>query len=312
MINAASYHQSMHVSESDLEPSAGNCPLCGDASRSPIALVQRGPDVTLLRCGRCHGASADRFPKQAVLDRYYAAYYAEENPIRNTEANVTLDKPERLAQRILEHYESEPSTRTVRILDFGGGDGTLSKALAQQLLSSCADAAHIRLCDYSAVPFRSDDGRLRVEVAEDLASVGEGSFDIAIASGILEHLCDPVPELQRMLSLLRPGGIFYARTPAVAEILRLTSRLGIDFDITFPGHVHDLGQAFWDGALRNLPLVGSFRLIRSTPSIVETTFDRNPARTVIAHLAKAPWWLLGRRYKMVGGWEVIVEKERGE
>jgi hypothetical protein len=112
-----------------------------------------------------------------------------------------------------------------------------------------------------------------------------------------------------LLSGLRPGGIFYARTPSLAPILRIFQFLRLPYDFTFPAHVHDLGQKFWESILDCLPLDRcAFQVLLSRPSIVETSFRSNPLRTAISYLLKSPWYILHRHYRLIGGWEVVIHR----
>jgi len=53
-----------------------------------------------------------------------------------------------------------------------------------------------------------------------------------------------------------------------------------------------------------------FHLVRSTPSIVETSFRLSPVVATLSHLLKAPWWVLRQHWGYVGGWEVVVKRIR--
>jgi hypothetical protein len=101
----------------------------------------------------------------------------------------------------------------------------------------------------------------------------------------------------------------YARTPFVLPLAKLIPVV----DIMYPGHVHDMGSAFWGRFVATFGLPA--RLVSSRPSLVETTFARAPARTIAAHLLKAPAVLeqavLGRDHmplwSFVGGWEAVIQ-----
>jgi hypothetical protein len=90
-------------------------------------------------------------------------------------------------------------------------------------------------------------------------------------------------------------------------------RLFPSIDLTFPGHVHDMGPAYWNHFMTTLGFPGE--LLASRPSIVETTLRQAPLRTVAAHLLKAPSHLECRlrgnawsrpAWGYVGGWEVFA------
>jgi hypothetical protein len=92
----------------------------------------------------------------------------------------------------------------------------------------------------------------------------------------------------------------------MSSIVKLAARFGVHIDFTYPGHVHDMGQAFWENVLASLRAGSNFRLVRSRPAIVETEFRMHPSRTAVAYALKSPWWLLRGAYSMVGGWEAVI------
>ena len=102
--------------------------------------------------------------------------------------------------------------------------------------------------------------------------------------------------------------MFYARTPCVAPLMGWAGRLGVRWDFTFPAHLHDLGQAFWEGWFARGGAAERFRIVRSRPSIVETTLSKHLVRTVVARVIKSPWYVLGRSYGLVGGWEIFATR----
>ena len=108
--------------------------------------------------------------------------------------------------------------------------------------------------------------------------------------------------MQRLFALIADGGYFYARTPYVVPLTRLMPRL----DLTYPGHVHDMGMDFWDKVTDAFDFPGV--QIESRPSLVETSFTQAPARTFAAYALKAPARIV-RSWPFVGGWEVVLRRE---
>jgi hypothetical protein len=102
-------------------------------------------------------------------------------------------------------------------------------------------------------------------------------------------------------------GIFYARTPYMLPMMKAFRLIGVNLDFTYPGHIHDLGQAFWENYFTT-EQSDEFQVLASSPSIVATTFGKHFLRTVAAYSLKAPWYLLGKSYKFVGGWEIFAQK----
>lgn len=302
--SATTFHSGAHLAEEQLEAAAAACPLCqSDTERSAALNLQKSPDVDLLSCQRCGGFSASRMPTGEALQIYYRDYY------QDADEKVTFDLPGRLALHIFRRaFPHPPPNRRIDVLDFGGGDGEISRLLAEKILEAGAPAVRILLVDFTAEVRPSDSPRVSLERAVNLDGIEESAFDLVVASAILEHIPHPRRDLTSLLDALRPGGVFYARTPSVVPLLRLCARFGVRWDFTFPGHLHDLGQEFWDGALGWLSLEGAFDVMDARPSPVETTMRSHPMRTIAAHLLKMPWRLLGRSWGFVGGWEIFIRR----
>ena len=310
-MKATSFHSGTHLEETSVLPPEPECPLCSfRGDRLPALQLQSDPDVFLLACPSCRGFSASRLPTNDALRTYYSRYY--EHGVFEDIEKVTFHGPRRFARHVLRKARPFLQRQNLRVLDFGGGAGNLSLAIARLLLEDGASHVHVVLVDYNASLGRSGSPGISVECHEDLNSADATDCDLVLASGILEHIPHPQPDFTRLLSTLRPGGLFYARTPCVAPLFRVLQRMGLPLDFTYPAHVHDMGEGYWSGILGLLPSeFQHYSVVCSQPSIVETAWRRNFVRTVAAHAMKLPWRILGKRYRFVGGWEVFIRKPIG-
>jgi SAM-dependent methyltransferase len=298
MIRATLFHESRVLADAELEAPHTRCLLCGsDAARAPVALIQRTPPVELLRCPDCEGASASRMPTPSALEAYYASYYQPA-----AAAQVTFSGVARFARHIRRTIDARaPQGRRLRVLDFGGGDGSIAIALARE---TAGDDAEIVVVDSGGVHAAAGAG-ISLRHTSSLDDAGDG-FDVVIASAILEHIPESGAALQALLDRLGPDGRFYARTPWTVPMTRLRASV----DVGFPGHVHDLGADFWArAAARHGDRIA---VLRSRPSIVENDLRDAPLRALAAAALKAPAHLEAalRRapsvplWRIVGGWEV--------
>jgi len=100
------------------------------------------------------------------------------------------------------------SARVRRVLDVGCGDGALLRRFHD-------DGAEVVGCDPGMLGRPLDatldaQGALHACTLDELGDVGD--FDLVLAVHVIEHL--PTPNLQPLLNRVRPGGYFYAITPA--------------------------------------------------------------------------------------------------
>ena len=303
MIQATGFHRGLRLRANDIDDAGVICPVCHSArGRRAVYRVQSDPDIVMLACAKCGAASASHMPKPDVLRRYYADYYT------NAAARHTLDEPLRFARHVLGAMPEVSGSGMLRILDFGGGDGSLAIAIAQCLRTrSAAAPIAIDVVDFSP-PRDPGDRDIAIRSYREVTQTA-GTYDIILASAIFEHLPDAHAAIRQVTARAGRRAYMYARTPFVLPLARLLPMI----DITYPAHVHDMGSAFWGRFAATFDL--SARLLSSRPSLVETTFARAPLRTAAAYLLKAPAILeqtvLGRDHSplwgFVGGWEAMIQ-----
>ncbi len=306
-LNVTAYQKSYKLQESDLLPPDNSCRFCGSADRKGVFELQTNPDVQLLRCKNCYAYSSSRMPSDDALASYYNRYY-ESGIFEKTGEQVTSDDSFRQASLLAGKIRKYVPAGDIRILDFGGGDGSISVKMALELLNYQFPHIEIIVVDLNQMEIDSPDSSITISNTQNLDSVN-GEFDIVLASAILEHLPDPNRIIQSLLKFLKTDGVFYARTPSVAKIISTFALMGIKIDFTFPGHLHDLGQKFWNGYMdKCLPDKRNYVILESRPSVSETTYRHYFFRSLVSNLLKLPWYILGSRYEMVGGWTILIKK----
>ena len=302
-MRATSFHKGIHCDVSDIVPVTDACPIClSTEPREAVFQIQTAPDIVMLRCGKCYGCSASHMPKDHVLAKYYSQYYAD------SELKTTTSNTGYFARHVIAPMSGLAGARSLRILDYGGGDGSLAYAIAGQLLGSSQDCrVHIDVVDFES-PRASGDGRISVRSYSDLRDV-EGDYGLIIASAVLEHVPEVNGVIRRLVASARPGAYLYARTPFMIPLARLIGK----FDLTYPAHVHDMGSSVWNRFVQTFDLKAE--TIVSRPSLIETTFLEAPARTIAAFIMKLPSHLelavrrtppIDPIWTLVGGWEVIL------
>jgi len=233
-------------------------------------------------------------PLPEVIEDYYATYYA------GFDRGVTFSNAARFAAHVVRGLPRYAFSSSVRILDYGGGDGTLSRLVAERLIAdgrtACADVTVVDFSQREAE--RSGTITVRFQLPDQPI---EDSHDVVLASAILEHVPDLHPLLTRLHDAIAAGGFFYARTPWAVPLKEIVPRL----DLVYPAHVHDLGRPFWDHFPERFGW--RVRVLASRPSLVAAGVREGPLRALAAAAMKWPARLI-RHWALVGGWEVLMQR----
>lgn len=117
-----------------------------------------------------------------------------------------------------------------KILDLGCGNGSITKFLSDagwNVLGCDPDAQGIEIaCE------RVPAARFRVcGVYDDPSVLGEGQFDVIVASEVIEHLFFPRKLISFTKSLLAPSGYFVLTTPYHAYLKNLAISLMNKWDL---------------------------------------------------------------------------------
>jgi SAM-dependent methyltransferase len=296
-------HWGRKLQASQMSDASQCCPTCGyTGDRKPLLAVQDDPYVAYLECPNCRGCSTSWMPTPTYLAEYYGSYYEPEGP------KITFPSSAgRFARHIAQATLGGFTGSKLRILDFGGGDGTIGKEIAGDFLASHPNATvKIVVADYlEPAPFTQD--RLEFSSVRTLDQAPVAGFDLIVASAILEHVPDLAVTLPVLFRAAAPGGMVYIRVPWVLPLKRWFRSV----PLLWPMHVHDLGPSFWN----RLPERGVLGegVFCSRPPLSETEFCDHFLLTLLSHLMKLPTrveLLLRRRpkdhwWRLVAGWEVI-------
>lgn len=293
----------------DLVDQTRRCPSCGHSGPRPqVCPAHQRPSVMWLLCPDCRAYSASHMPSDDYLDRYYSSYYDDEQ-------GVTFYSDRLLAEHIGSLIGLGIGGSRLRILDFGGGDGSVARILGAKLASECPSVGvEITVVDPGGEPSGFAD-RGGIRFFRTLAEIEDDRFDLVLASAVLEHIPMLAETVSVVLGAVAAGGSFYARTPCSMPFRRIIPA----FPMKFPMHVHDLGPSYWSRAIDRYEIHA--QTIVSQPSLVasEQTWRKLP-RSIASHLCKWPahlertirrqprdfWWPFS------GGWEVVFRRFNSE
>lgn len=307
-MNATTFHKSKHFSENELTSFTRECPFCRTKDRIKIFKIQNNPDVYLYECNKCFAVSAGRMPTSDALNNYYSNYYID------NKKGITMSSEEKFAKHIckviFKNNHLYENKNIFQILDFGGGSGLMSYRLAVLINQFKKDInIGIDIVDYNKNPVVSEFQNIMIKQYDNISHLEKTNYDIIIASAVIDHIPDAGNAISNLFNLMDDNSVFYARTPYMIPLMRVLSLFRMKFDFTFPVHVHDLGNRFWEGFIENMRIPGKYIVLKSQPSLVETSLKQHFTRTIIAYLFKNIWFLF-RFWKVVGGWEIFILKQR--
>jgi SAM-dependent methyltransferase len=176
----------------------------------------------IVRCPACSHMQLARFPTEAELGEAYGEAasddYVEEEAGQRETARVALERIERFTER-------------GAILDLGCWVGFLLAVARERGW----DALGVEPSEFAASYARD---RLGLEVIQDdlfEADLGGRSFQAVVMGDVIEHLPRPDDALDRMASMLAPGGVAYLALPDAGS--RLARRMGARWWSVIPTHV---------------------------------------------------------------------------
>lgn len=195
------------VSEKEIKMNS-LCPICHHETDG-----LRGPSVySLRRCFHCQAIYLNTAPQE--LAEYAAEverqYFGREFAEKSDDWSALYERWNN--QRTLRRLPSPKEKSEPGLLEIGIGSGRLLEAAtlagwrAVGIEASPAVAAHVN--QRFGVPVFA--GLLE----EYQGSLG-GKFDVVIMNHVLEHIPDPVTALDKVRSLLKPGGILHLAVPNI-------------------------------------------------------------------------------------------------
>ena len=284
------------------------CGCCGCKKFKKLIPLYKKPLINYIKCIHCGAVTYDRIYSQQGLDEMYQDDHYYDDYEKKGTSKITFYGAERLANHILKHIDIHRKKK-LSILDFGGGDGEISYIIAQKLLEQKkCKFVNIIVVDYNDSLYPVKSSNIRISHCFPLDKTINSSFDIVLASAIIEHLPNPGEHIKKLFDVTKKGGYVYFRTPYNFPIYKFLKKFGINFVTSYPGHIWDLGQDWWNNMVSSIGYPNdSVKLVRSCPSIVEKSLRFEFFNAAIAYILKSIWWL-DHRWKYVGGWETIYKK----
>jgi len=180
-------------------------------------------EFDVVRCRSCGLARLNPRPDVSELDRIYPPdYYAYGLVARNvTAANHRLPLTEHTKRRVFQHRLHQivekvtTSVGPLRLLDVGCADGRMLDWAKAGPDGARIETHGIDMNEAAVAAARARGHRAVVGRFELDHELEPGTFDLLLASHVIEHVEDPGAFTRRAAELLRPGGLFVVETPNI-------------------------------------------------------------------------------------------------
>ncbi len=189
---------------------AKSCLVCGDTNFVPLGVVDK---YSLLECQQCDLQFLDPAPDEASLNEIYKDYYKAWD-LKHSEKEVSLMKQETFSNyfKLITPYITSGN-----LLDVGCATGELMQ-IAQ---SNGFDVYGVEVSPYGVNLCREQFGEDKViEGNLKFGDFPENFFDIITLSDVLEHIVEPLPFLDALYGILKPGGILMIVTPDTSSVVK--------------------------------------------------------------------------------------------
>jgi SAM-dependent methyltransferase len=177
------------------------CPVCQTESTDSLAEVRTDTNYDLVRCAACGVLFTDARTAPPASE-LYPAFDQSAIPGAATASRKAVSGF--LKRRVAIARQAAPAGRS---LDFGTGSGAFARAMA----ASGFDA--VGLEPFSLGATETSPGLQLVRAPLDEAAPMLGTFDVITLWHVLEHLDDPVPVLNKLATMLQPGGAVLVCVP---------------------------------------------------------------------------------------------------
>jgi SAM-dependent methyltransferase len=222
------------------------CNLCGGASHS-LLWVKEG--FRIVRCDGCGLLFVDNPPTAEQLQEHYSFDTGYHQGLVSSSAEVAKHTAEALANLRVLQQSASPS----RLLDVGCSTGLF--------LSAAREAGW----DINGLEYSADSARVARERLGAVIQQGElvkgrypsASFDVVTMWDVIEHMPDPRAALDVVHDILKPGGLYVAKTPNADGIyprasLAVAGLAGFWGHPEPPGHLYQFSIDTFSRMLRDV------------------------------------------------------------
>lgn len=193
-----------------------DCPMCPGAAKIRVYELDKMDQGkrTLVRCSRCNLLFINpRITRDAITKTYSGRDYFERNTEQTGYRNYLQDRELHLLFFRRQLSELEALVPKGHLLDVGCAGGFL----VEEAIRRGWQAEGVELSEYASDYARNTLGlKVRTGSLRE-AQFADGRFDALVMDDVIEHLENPVTDVQEVWRILKPGGIFLLHTPNAAS-----------------------------------------------------------------------------------------------
>jgi SAM-dependent methyltransferase len=226
-----------------------NCNLCG-AQGNRLITIQN--NYRMVKCDYCGLVYLNPRPSLATLIKLYNDYHQRDGKDEHSWAKL-MEKNFRQASDLLNRLFPDKGN----VLDIGCGYGHFIRIMKDSGWSVTGIEPSSRTSGYAL-----SKGLTVYETTIDDAILSKDFFEAVTAFYVFEHLLDPLAALEKVFTLLKPGGVLVLRLPHTTPLVNLLSLFNIK------NNLYDLPFHLYDFSPRTISLLlekAGFSLIRVTP-----------------------------------------------
>ncbi|MBM3817897.1 MAG: class I SAM-dependent methyltransferase [Acidimicrobiia bacterium] len=188
------------------------CPICGKSPVLPLfgatsPEASDGPEFLLVRCQGCGLVRLDPPPSAAQLAAAYRDQYSPATAATGASLIATWGARLFLTAR---KRRIERLARGRRLLDVGCGTGDFLNVMHE----AGWDVAGV---EPNAEARRRAPASLQERIVDTLDAVSGAPFDVITLWHVIEHLPSPAADIEKLTTLLRPGGALFIAVPNFAS-----------------------------------------------------------------------------------------------
>jgi 2-polyprenyl-3-methyl-5-hydroxy-6-metoxy-1,4-benzoquinol methylase len=208
------------------------CDVCGHNSPKKIWVKN---DYQLMRCGGCGLIYVANPPTSEQLEKLYSFDSGYHKVLVKNETEIARHVGE--AQSNLSTLSK--CSKPAKVLDVGCSTGLF-------LIEAQSAGWAVTGLEYSADSARVAREQNHLNVKQGALQLGmfpPASFDVVTMWDVIEHLPSPNAALEVVLDVLKPGGIFVAKTPNANGLYPVAS-LAVANTVGFWGHAEPPGHLY--------------------------------------------------------------------